>query len=447
MWSPRADRRRARVTATTAGLAMALMAAVVPARAAPVPWPAAVAVSGRTATAPAGGLDREALAASLGAVHRAGMYGAMAEVRDGGQEWRGATGVADVATGRPMRPRLQHRVGSATKAFTAVAVLQQVARGRIGLDAPIGRYLPETVPGERGRSITVRMLLDHTSGIGDYVEGAFPSLARNSASSLDDNRFRHREPGELVRLGLEAAPTGRPGQKWSYSNTNYIIAGMLLQTITGEDAEALITRDVIRRAGLRDTYFPRSPRLAGPHPKMYEAYYGLIDPPRDFSVYDMSWAGTAAALVSTTSDLNDFYRELLRGRLLPAAQLREMQTTVPVLDEDGNTSMYYGLGVYALDLPCGRIWGHDGAVFGAGTAVLATADGRRQVSLGQNLMKYQKISGEGRLEPHRIDDALGAFYLRALCGTGAAQRRDKPLGPLAPLPRTPDLAPVLARRP
>ncbi|MFE9403295.1 serine hydrolase domain-containing protein [Streptomyces sp. NPDC006530] len=444
MFSSRPDRRRARVAGTTAALAAALLATVLPAQAAPSPTPAAFGSEG-AATAP-GGLDREALGASLDAVHAAGMYGANAAVRDGGQRWLGATGVADTGTGRPMRPNLQHRVGSVTKAFTSVAVLQQVARGRIDLDAPIGRYLPETVPGERGQAITVRMLLNHTSGIGDYVLGAFPSLGQMSTKSLDDNRFHHFRPEELARLGMEAAPTGRPGERWSYSNTNYVIAGMLIQKVTGEDPEDYITHAVIRKAGLRDTYFPSSPRIAGPHSKMYESYYGLIDPPRDYSVYDMSWAGTAGALVSTTADLDDFYRKLLRGQLLPAAQLHEMQTTVPVRDDNGTTVMNYGLGIYVLDLPCGRFWGHDGAVFGAGTSVLSSADGRRQLALTYNLMKYQKVGADGKLEPSPIDAALNTFALQALCPAGAGERPSRPAAPAVPLPRTQDLAPIAAPR-
>ncbi|MGW2859502.1 serine hydrolase domain-containing protein [Streptomyces sp. NPDC001205] len=437
MSSTRPDRRRTRVAATTAALAAALLATVVPAGAA-APVPTAGSAPGTAVSAP--GLDRGALGASLEAIHAAGMYGVNATVRDGGQEWLGAAGVADVDTGRPMRPGLQHRVGSVTKAFTAVAVLQQVAKGRVELDAPIGRYLPETVPGERGRQITVRMLLNHTSGIGDYVLGAFPSLARKSTQSLDDNRFRHFRPEELARLGVEGPATGKPGEKWSYSNTNYVIAGMLLSKVTGEDPEAYITRNVIRKAGLRETYFPRAPHIAGPHPRMYESFYGLIDPPRDYSVYDMSWGGTAGALVSTPSDLADFYRKLLRGQLLAPAQLHEMRTTVPVPGENGQVAMRYGLGVYSVDLPCGRFWGHDGAVFGAGTDVLSSEGGKRQMAIAYNLMKYQKIGPDGKLEPSPIDAAFGGFYSQALCGTGPGSKPDKPAVPLVPR----DLDPMTA---
>ncbi|MGW2816328.1 serine hydrolase domain-containing protein [Streptomyces sp. NPDC001415] len=441
---PRPDRRRrVRVAGTTAALAAALLATVVPAEAAPAPT--VLSAPGAAATA-SSGLDSKALGAALDAVHAAGMYGADAEVRDGNQEWQGATGLADIGTGRAMRPQLQHRVGSVTKAFTSVAVLQQVAKGRIDLDAPIGRYLPGTVPGERGRAITVRMLLNHTSGIGDYIPAAFPSLVDNPVKSLEDNRFRHFRPEELARLGVEAAPTGKPGEKWSYSNTNYAIAGMLIRKVTGEAPEAYITRDVIRKAGLRNTYFPRSPYIAGPHPKMYESFFGLIDPPRDYSVYDMSWGGTAGALVSTTGDLNDFYRALLRGRLLPAAQLHEMQTTVPVLDENGKVVMHYGLGVYAVDSPCGRFWGHNGVVFGAGTSVLSSADGKRQMAIASNLTKYQKIGKDGKLEPSPIDAAFNGFYLQALCGKDAGDRAGEPVAPAVPLPPTRDLTPATAPR-
>lgn len=380
----------------------------------------------------AAGLDRRELRRTLTAIRQAGMYGVYSGVRDGDASWAGAEGVADIRTGRPVLPGMLHRVGSITKSFTAVAVLQQVERGLIDLDAPLARYLPDLLPPERGRKVTVRMLLNHTGGIGDYVAGAFPSLARNSAQSIDDNRLRVIPPAELVRLGLEAPPTGEPGQRFSYSNTNYVIAGMLLEKVTGTPAEPYITRNVIGAAGLRHTFFPRSPFIPGPHSKAYESLFGIIDPPRDYSVYDSSWATTAGAVVSTTDDLNRFYRALLGGRLLGPAQLAQMLTTVPVTDESGDVVMHYGLGVYAQDLPCGRFWGHNGGVWGMGTVSLSSPDGRRQVSLGINLMKYQRFDANGRLQPHEIDAAIGAHVVRAACGSGAAL--SKGARPFEPFP-------------
>ncbi|MFF3935175.1 serine hydrolase domain-containing protein [Streptomyces phaeofaciens] len=393
--------------------------------------PASAATATRT-------LDRTALRATLDGIRDAGMYGTYSSVRGGGSAWTGASGVADVDTRRPVRPGMRHRVGSITKTFTAVAVLQQVERGRIVLDAPVGDYLPGLVPGERGRIVTVRMLLNHTSGIGDYVLGAFPSLARNSTESIDEGRFRHLRPEKLVRLGLAAPATGRPGAAWSYSNTNYAIAGLILEKVTGQDAGTYLTRHVVARAGLRHTTYPRTPYLSGPHSRMYESYFGVIDPPRDYSVYDMSWGNTAGALVSTTDDLNLFYRSLLGGELIGRAALTEMLRTVP-----GADGLDHGLGIDALDLPdCGRFWGHDGAVFGAGTIALSSRDGRHQVALGWNMTKYQRVGDDGTFEPSPIDDALYGHLTQALCpttaeppaepGTGTADARrafpDRPLG-------------------
>jgi D-alanyl-D-alanine carboxypeptidase len=121
-------------------------------------------------------LDPAELKTAIDKVHRAGMPGVFAEVRDGDQVWRGAAGAADIITGRPVTPEMRHRVGSITKTFTAAAILQQVESGQIGLDTPIGHYLPHLVPGERGHTITVRMLINHTSGLAEYLPYAYPSL-------------------------------------------------------------------------------------------------------------------------------------------------------------------------------------------------------------------------------------------------------------------------------
>ncbi|MEU3451812.1 serine hydrolase domain-containing protein [Streptomyces thermolilacinus] len=394
----------------------------------------------------------------MDAVHRAGVPGVYGEVRDDGRTWRGASGVADLGTGRPVTPGMRQRVGSVTKTFTAAAVLQQVDRGRIELDAPIARYLPGLVPGERGRRITVRMLLNHTSGIPDYITYAFPSLQGFpsspdvSARSLDDNRFREFRPAELIELGLSAPPTGEPGGPTGvYSNTNYEILGLLLERVTGVGAEEYITRNVIGRAGLRHTGFPDGPRVKGPHSRMYEGLWGLIDPPRDYSVYDMSWARMGAGLVSTMEDLNRFYGALLDGRIVSRSSLAEMRRTLPVRALDG-TTIEYGLGLHKVVTGCGTFWGHDGTVWGAGTVSLTRADGRRQISVAVNLTRWSEVDSSGTPEHHPIDDALEALYGRAMCGGGEARAGEDagdggsshgasvvslPAGGLAPRPPSP----------
>ncbi|MFF3314706.1 serine hydrolase domain-containing protein [Streptomyces sp. NPDC003035] len=368
-------------------------------------------------------LDPAELSAALENVHRAGIPGLFAEVRAGDHVWRGAAGVADVATGRPVTADMRHRVGSITKTFTAAAVLQQVESGQIDLDAPIGRYLPKLVPGERGDAITVRMLINHTSGLAEYLPYAYPSLkgmpviAETGPQSLDDHRFTRFDPAELIEMGVTApavsAPGGVPGV---YSNTNYLLLVQLLEQVTGTTAERYITRHVIERAGLRDTAFPAGPYVKGPHSQLYEAWFGMIDPPRDYSVYDMSWVGPSASLISTVADLNRFYGMLLAGEIISPSSLAQMQRTVPVVSQEGKT-IDYGLGLHPMEGPGqGTFWGHGGTVWGGGALAMIRADGERQLAVAVNLQRWNRLDSSGTPQPHPIDDALATLYRVAMYG-------------------------------
>ena len=377
-------------------------------------------------------LDPAELKAATENVHRAGIPGVFAEVRDGSQVWRGAAGVADIATGRPITAEMRHRVGSITKTFTAAAVLQQVEGGQIALDSPIGHYLPQLIPGERGDAITVRMLINHTSGLAEYLPyaypslKAFPSLADTRPESLDDNRLTRFHPAELIEMGVTApavrGPGGTPGV---YSNTNYLLLCQLLEHVTGTTAEKCITQNVIERAGLRDTELPAGPHVKGPHSQIYEAWFGMIDPPRDYSVYDMSWVGQAASLISTVADLNRFFGMLLAGEIVNQTSLAQMQRTVPVISFEGKT-IDYGLGLHRMEVPGrGTFWGHDGSVWGAGAISMTRADGKRQMSIAVNLQRWNKLGSSGKPQHHPIDDALPALYQLAMCGNDADVSMEK----------------------
>ncbi|MEU5418098.1 serine hydrolase domain-containing protein [Streptomyces sp. NPDC020799] len=368
-------------------------------------------------------LDPAELNAAMENVHRAGMPGLFAEVRDGDQVWRGAAGVADVATDRPVTTDMRHRVGSITKTFTAAAVMQQVESGRIGLDLPIGRYLPRLVPGERGDAITVRMLINHTSGLAEYLPYAYPSLraypdlADTRPQSLDDNRLTRFHPTELIEMGVTAPAVGAPGRAPGvYSNTNYLLLGELLRRVTGTTPERYITRNVIERAGLRNTELPTGLYVDGPHSRIYEAWFGMIDPPRDYSVYDMSWVGPAASLISTVTDLNRFFGMLLAGEIVSPSSLAQMQRTVPVVSQEGKT-IDYGLGLHPMGATGrGAFWGHGGTVWGAGALAMTRADGKRQLAVAVNSQRWNRLDPSGRPRPHPIDDALAALYRVAMYG-------------------------------
>jgi D-alanyl-D-alanine carboxypeptidase len=365
----------------------------------------------------------EELNTALENVHRAGMPGLFAEVRDGDEVWRGAAGVADVATGRPVSADMRHRVGSITKPFTVAAVMQLVEGGQIGLDAPIGRYLPKLVPGERGDAITVRMLINHTSGLAEYLPYVYPSLkpfpalADTRPQSLDDHRLTRFHTIELIEKGVSApafsAPGATPGL---YSNTNYLLLGQLVEQVTGTTAETYITRNVIERAGLRDTELPDGPHFSGPQSHIYEAWFGMIEPPRDFSVFDMSYVGPAASLISTVADLNRFFGLLFAGEIVSPSSLVQMRRTVRVVSQESKI-IDYGLGLHPMEMPGGgTFWGHGGTVWGAGALAMTSADGRRQMSVAVNMQRWNRLDSSGKPQPHPIDEALAALYRMALCG-------------------------------
>ena len=354
-----------------------------------------VAPAGAAVAAPPGRILQE----KLDAVHAAGMPGAFAEVRDGGRTWSPTAGVMDVTTGRPVRDGLRHRIASITKTFVATTVLQLAGEGRLALDAPIGRYLPGLVPDDLGRTVTVRMLLNHTSGIGDYDT----ELIKEPDDFVTVGRTTY-QPAQLARIGLAAPrPTG-----FSYANTNYVLAGLIVEEVTGRSLESEVTRRILRPLKLRDTYFEGAdPVIRGPH---MHAYVPWTDGElRDFTRYNMSWLWAAGDIVSTAADLNDFYRALLTGRLLPPPLLAEMQTT---------QAGWYGLGLYSVELPCGVFWGHDGASVGHQAVSWHSADGTRQVTYAHNMAFYQTSP----TEPHPIDVATYDFFVTALCGEQPAAR-------------------------
>lgn len=344
------------------------------------------------------------LQAGLTSMTDAGMAGTFAEVRDGKDRWQGASGVADIATNRKVRPGYQHRVGSITKTFTATALLQLVGERRLDLDAPVSRYLPDL--GRDG--VTVRMLLNHTSGIGNYTNALFSTV-----ESLEENRRRTHDPRDLARLGLDMPSTNEPGARFSYSNTNYVLAGLILEKVTGRPAAWEISKRIILPLGLWQTYLPgRTTHILLPHSKGYIPWSATEL--RDFSVYNMSWAWTTGELVSTNGDLNKFFRALLTGKLLRPAQLAEMQTTVPFVEEFPEYGGY-GLGLYSNALPCGMVWGHDGVVWGYGAISLHSPDGAKQFTLMQNVTHYQ-VPGQ----PDPIAQALVNTMVTALCGPDTA---------------------------
>ncbi|MGW3044193.1 serine hydrolase domain-containing protein [Kitasatospora sp. NPDC001159] len=285
-----------------------------------------------------------------------------------------AAGVADLRTGARVPVDGQLRAGSITKAYTAVVVLQLVGEGKVALDAPIDRYLPGLVRGEGidGRAIAVRQLLQHTSGLPNFTDGIAEGV-------FGEDRHRYYQPRDLLDLAFARKALFAPGTGWSYSNTNYVLAGLLIERVTGRPYAEQVTRRVIDRIGLRHTYFPHAGEedIREAHPHGYHASR-TGGPLTDVTELDASWAWAAGHLVSTPSELNRFFSALMGGRLLGPAQLAEMKTTVKVPDSPGAVpGQEYGLGLFRRPLSCGgAAWGHGGAMPGFHVLPGVTEDGR-----------------------------------------------------------------------
>lgn len=309
-------------------------------------------------------------------VEEAGFPGATITVR--GKDGKVRTyraGAGDLRTGAPMPKDGRVRIASNTKMFTAVLVLQLVAEGEVELDAKVERYLPGLVrgPGGDGRRITVRQLLQQTSGLPDY-----DSIVIDSGDDLRSIAHTYFEPHELVDAALAERRQLAPGKGWAYSNTNYVLLGLLAQRVTGRPIGELMQRRIIAPLGLRDTYWPKpgEQRIRGTHPQGYHA-----DEPggewHDLTRMDPSLGWAAGQLVSTPRDLGRFMAALLDGDLLPPAQLAAMKQTVKAPDFELDPAWRYGLGLARHTLPCGVPgWGHGGDIQGFETRNLATADGR-----------------------------------------------------------------------
>jgi D-alanyl-D-alanine carboxypeptidase len=355
----------------------------------------------------------------------AGAPGAAALVREDHAVKQAASGVADLRSGRRMRPGLNYRAGSVTKPFVATVVLQLVAEGRLSLSDTVARWLPGILP--YGNQVTIRQLLNHTSGV---PENSLEPLV--VLYTFPDGRSRAWTPQELVALIADQPPNFPPGTAFSYSNTDYVLAGMIVEAATGRTLGQELTRRIIRPLRLRDTFFPvNRPDIPGPNPRGYSLPLGQEDGSLlDFTVYNPSLAWGAGNLISDLGDLTRFFRALLGGRLLPAKLLAEMTTPV----DTGTPGFGYGLGLAVLQTPSGRLIGHDGAIPGFLNNVWNTQNGRRQVGV----MISEFFAPPAVIEAFiRVIEQLSARLLEAAPAGGAATSAPPPAAvPAATPPAT-----------
>lgn len=300
---------------------------------------------------------------------KSGAPGAIVYVRTPTGARAGVAGYADRSAHVSMRAADRYRIASVTKAFVSVVALQLEAEGKLDIDDPVAKYLPGVVP--NGSAISLRELMNHTSGLFNYTDDA--AFENDPITNLS----RTWTPQELLALAFAHPPNFAPGTNWSYSNTNYIVLGLVVEAVTGKPLGQVLAERIFTPLGLTSTSFPLTIALAA------DFVHGYIKVPGT-PLFDISaglnptWGWAAGAIVSNARDVTAFYRALFTGKLLPAAQLAEMETPTP-------NSGTYGLGIANTFPACGRAFTHDGDFLGWRNIVYSTANGKRQAIVMVNV--------------------------------------------------------------
>jgi D-alanyl-D-alanine carboxypeptidase len=349
-----------RKTPGRGGLALALLTATALGLAACAP---AVGESEATTSAPD---DLQAIADGL---VDAGYPGVIAtRTSPDGVSRTAVAGDADTTTGAPIPADAEVRIGSASKTFTAVVILQLVQEGRLSLDDSVESILPGVVSAptvDAGR-ITVRQLLQHTSGLPEYAD-----LVAADAFAVRDV---YRSPRDTLDLALERPVDFAPGERYSYTNTGYLVLGLIAERIAQRPLSEQIDERIVAPLGLEHTYLPAPGDRAfrGAHPVGY--HIDAAGELRDLSEADPSWTWAAGAVISTPEELNVFMRAVLAGELLSPELMAQMLDGVPTGEEllPGST---YGLGIESTETSCGTVWGHSGDIPGYQTRNGVAADG------------------------------------------------------------------------
>ncbi len=281
-----------------------------------------------------------------------GLPGAMVycEDADGASQFYTA-GFADLTTKQPMTPNHHYRIGSTTKTFTAVVLLQLLAEGKLNLRDTLAKWLPD-LPIPNATTLTIEHLLRMRSGLFDFEDD--PSLLGN----LD----AHRQPytlQQVLHLSIKHPASFLPGTRYEYCNTNFCILELIIERITGHPLAIELEGRIFGPAGMRNSTYPDEQDLALPEPYI-RGYERTLDGWEECS--HVFFGRGDGALISTAPDLARFFRALLFERtLLPADLLPQMMTVLP---EQPPAREMYGLGLMADALPSGTVWGHSGGGFG-----------------------------------------------------------------------------------
>ena len=329
--------------------------------------------------------DRASVKQAMRDVLQLGYPGILAKTSEDRKTWGYAAGVADLKTKKPMKTDFRFRIGSVTKTFTATVILQLAGENRLNLDDSIEKWLPDVIQGNGydAKQITIRQILNHTSGIAEYSRS-------KEADFTNTKRLYTAE--ELVKIGISAPPDFAPGKSWSYSNTGYVLLGLLIEKVTGNSYAEEIEHRIIEPLELSDTFLPGNSSIipGTKHARVYVQHEEGSEL-KDVTYFNPSIASSAGDMISTADDLNKFFSYLLGGKLLKEKQLKQMLTTVPTGKGGING---YGLGIFEIKLPNGvQIWGHTGGIPGFDAFAGGTHGGRHMLTVNLNSMGRAESPG------------------------------------------------------
>jgi D-alanyl-D-alanine carboxypeptidase len=319
-------------------------------------------------------------------------------------------GVANVRTGRPMRIHDRMRIASAAKAFSGAVALSLVSKGKLSLNDTIGERLPE-LP-EAWSEVTLRQLLNHTSGIPDFSqEPAFQEAVLASPTKAPP-------PEELLSFVEDEDLLFDPGSQYHYSNSDNIVVALMVEPATGMSYEDQLREQVYRPLGLRKTSLPRGPNLRKPFIHGYDNDPSQ-QPPEDVSeVLAAGWAWASGGIVSTPADLNDFIRGYVGGELFDqrtrAKQRRVVEGGGSEPPGPGKNSS--GLGIFRYETRCGTVWGHTGNFFGYTQFMAASPTGSRSATVSINSQLTLTVGDPDAFKALRR--AEGLAVCAALAGKG-----------------------------
>jgi D-alanyl-D-alanine carboxypeptidase len=268
----------------------------------------------------------------------------------GGGAWLKAAGVGDLATGAPVSLDDHVRIASITKTFVATVVLQLVDEGQLNLDDTLEGFVPGIANGD---AITLRQVLGMTAGIRDYVTD--PRIAIDYAA----DPLLPFSPEEAVQIMRRGTPNFAPGDGVQYSNSNYILLGLIVEQVTGNSIEQEIEERIITPLGLSGTSFPTSPEMPAPFMHGY-AGAALGDPLVDASRSNPALPWASGAMISTLRDMRTWGEALATGSLLSPETQRQQLEFTPFPNAAPGQEVGYGLGILSFN----GLLGHNGGIVG-----------------------------------------------------------------------------------